>query len=96
MKMCTICHAQYRDNDAIDQQFCSAVPMEISSVIETFASCITVTAEKMIPAGEEKCGGQLKEVKCLKCLDTGSVSIKDPRDSRAENIACPNGCSETI
>lgn len=37
------------------------------------------------------CNGALKKVECLKCEDTGEVTILDPRVG-PETKACPNGC----
>ena len=31
---------------------------------------------------------------CLKCMDTGTVTIQDPRKDAAEVIACPGGCKK--
>lgn len=31
---------------------------------------------------------------CLKCMDTGTVTIQDPRKDAVEVIACPGGCKK--
>lgn len=38
------------------------------------------------------CGGELKTVNCLVCLDTGFVVILDPRHSEPEKVTCPRKC----
>lgn len=86
MKMCTSCQTQYRDGDAVDQFFCVATPMTIVPVAERFHSGRDITAEHMKVSEGPVCGGSLREVGCLVCMDSGKVDIQ------GESFACPRGC----
>lgn len=87
--MCLTCHAQYRDGDAIDQQFCSAVPFIAKNVTEITSGGVKLEAIHLEPSDSKiECRGYLKKVHCLLCMDSGLVDII------GEKQVCPRGCEE--
>ncbi len=73
--MCEKCATQYRD--AGDQQFCTATPFRPIAVLEVFAGGQKVDAVHLGPTDGPVCGGPLKKVDCLLCMDTNEVKTSD-------------------